>query len=106
MDLKEFIAGQIKALPIEARILRKVIKAMKDAGDPIVKVWDGEEMCDTPKREDIFEIVFNLDECRIYTASGNWIFFVLGNEWDCICDYTVDIEDALKPVNDYIDLHN
>ena len=33
-----------------------------------------------------------------------WVFFVYGNSgWDVINDYTLNLEDVLKPINDYTD---
>lgn len=103
MELRNFIRAQIKAMPIEARILNKIIREFKGSGNPIVKIYDGEETYYVSKTEEIFDIVFNLDECHLYTKSGDWIFFVLGNKEDCICDYTISIEQDLAPVNEYIE---
>lgn len=103
---KAFIDNGMIQSPIEARIVNKLIKALKDAGDPIVKVYDGGEMVKVRTRRDIQEQVFNLDECRLITKSGGWVFLVMGNEWDVISDYTLDIEKAIQPVNDYVDKHN
>lgn len=100
-DFQEFINNSIDKNPQEATMLRKIIRSLKAAGTPIVSVWDGGESHPVRTERDIFEWVFNLDECHLYTESGSWVFFVMGNEWDCLVDHTVDLEDALKPVQDF-----
>lgn len=91
---------------IEAKIVKKVIKALADAGNPIVQVDDREEVTDVATKREILEQVFNLDECFLITQSGGWVRIVLGNEWDALVDYTTSLEDTLKPVNAWIDKHN
>lgn len=90
----------------EARIVNKIVKTLKAAGNPVVSVWDGAESTNVKTLRDVQEQVFNLDQCHLYTKSGGWVFIVLGNDWDALTDYTLSLEDALKPVNDYIDKHN
>ena len=104
-NFQEFINRQIAKNPIEARIVRKIVKALKDAGNPVVSVWDGEEDNPVTTKRDVLEQVFNLDQAHLYTKDGGWVFVVMGNEWDVLSDYTVSLEEALKPVNDYIMAH-
>lgn len=103
MELKDFIAKQMEARPTEVRIIRKAIRAMKNAGTPIVAVFDGGEEVAVKTEMDIFTEVFNLDSAWIQTADGSFIFLTMGEEWDVICDYTTDLEETLKPVYEYID---
>ncbi len=91
---------------IEAKIVKKVIKAFADAGNPIVKVDDTEEVVPVSTKREILEQVFNLDECFLLPKNGGYIRIVLGNEWDALVDYTLNIEDTLKPVNDWISKHS
>lgn len=43
------------------------------------------------------------DDGKIGDAIG-WVYFVYGNDgYDVISDYTTNLEDVLKPVNDYTD---
>jgi len=105
-DFKAFIDEGIASRPIEARIVRKVVRALKAAGNPVVKVDDGEEHIAVTTERDVLDQAFNLDELHLYTANGGWVFLVMGNEWDVICDYSISLEDALQPVNDYIDKNN
>jgi hypothetical protein len=103
INLQDFIKEQIKARPIEAKITRKVVRALKAAGTPVVKTWDGYESEKVETMQDVLEQAFNLDEVYLYTADGSWVRLVMGNEYDLICDYTTDLEDALQPVNDWIE---
>lgn len=105
-EFAEFIDSNMAHNYIEAKILNRLIKAFKAAGDPIVNVWDGEEENPVSTSREIQEQVFNLDECHLYTQSGGWVFFVNGNEWDALSDYTTDLEPILAPVNEWIDKHN
>ena len=102
-DFQNFIDTAIKNSPEEANLLRKIIRALKAAGTPIVEIFDGEEFVAVKTERDIFEQVFNLDDSRLYTADGSWVRFIGGEGWDALCDYTLSLEDALKPVNDYIE---
>lgn len=96
------IAQQIKRRPIEARIVRKVVRALKAAGTPVVKTWDGFEWVEVRTEREVLETVFNLDEVRLYTADDGWVYLVMGQDWDTLCDWTMDLDEALMPVNDYI----
>jgi hypothetical protein len=102
MPLSPSTKSAVQHLPAEATTVRKVVKALKDAGSPVVAVWDGEERVPVSNRDEVLEAVFAVDEAFLYTASGSWVRIILGNEWDALSDYTVDLEDALKPVNDYL----
>lgn len=101
-DLKTFIDKAIEQNPIEAKVIRKIIRALKASGTPVVSVWDTEQDNPVKTERDIMEQVFNLDVAYLYTESGAWVMVVMGNEWDVISDYTLSLEAALKPVNDYV----
>jgi hypothetical protein len=100
--LKEFISGQIAHNPIEALIIRKIVKALADAGKPVVSVWDGEERHLVGNVADVFEQAFNLDEVTLETKES-FVFLSMGEGWGCVTDYGLSLEDALKPVNTYIE---
>jgi hypothetical protein len=51
---------------------------------------------------DVVHLAYNLDEFHLYTKSGAWVYFIMGQDYDAIADYTMSIEDALQPVNDWI----
>lgn len=103
INLQEFIAEQIKARPIEAKIVRKVVRALKAAGTPVVKTWDGVETTKVSTEKDIMTEAFNLDEVWLYTADGSWVRLTMGNEWDLITDYTLSLEEVIEPVSEWID---
>jgi hypothetical protein len=105
IDFDLFIKESIAANPVEAKIVRKIVKALKNNGTPVVEIDDGEELVPVNGIKEVLDVVFNLDECYLYTEGGSWVRIVLGNEWDCLVDYTLDIEDALRPVNEYIEAH-
>lgn len=100
-NFEQWITEAIESHPIEAKIVRKVVRALKAAGTPVISVWDGEDSTPVKTEKEILRLVFNLDSAHLYTANG-WVFLVNGEEWDMLNDYTVNLEDALKPVNDWI----
>jgi len=102
MALSEFAKSSVAALPAEATTVRKVWKALKDAGNPVVRVWDGEESIPVTTRDECLEAVFGVDQAWLYTATDQMVFIVLGNEWDALSDYSVSLEDTLAPVNEYL----
>jgi hypothetical protein len=106
INLKEYTDEVKRQNPIETKVVHKIYKALRDAGDPITHVYDGDEDTDVTTMASMDLIVFNLDECFLNTRSGGWVRIVMGNDWDCLVDYTLNLEDALQPVNDYIDKHN
>lgn len=101
--LKAFTDANIEDHPVEASIVRRIIRSLKEAGNPVVSVWDGEESEKVTTEAEIMALVFNLDQCHLYTETGAFVFLVLGEGWDTIADYNVSLEDALKPVNDWVD---
>lgn len=103
--LDAFIKECMEHNHIEAKIVRKIIRALKAAGNPVVSVFDFEEDVPVRTEREIFREVFNLDESYLRTKSGAYIWIVLGNEWDCIIDYNVSLEDTLKPINEWIEKH-
>lgn len=102
VDLEAFIAEQLRTHPIEARIVARIVSALRQAGDPVTSIWDGEEWSAVTTLADVNCVVFNLDECQLVTKSGSWVRLVNGEEWDMLCDYSVDLEQALADVNTWI----
>lgn len=103
MDLDTFIERQIESRPIEARIVRRIVKALRQAGTPVTAVFDGDETVEVDRVHEVFRQVFNLDEALLITEAGAWVRLVMGQDWDILVDYSVDLDGALTPVNDYID---
>lgn len=107
----------------EKEIFSRVVDVALAAGYWL-RVHNGEDW-DTTLTQDKAELVKeynNCDEARLYFLkadkkqsttqdaldNGNvycgWVYFVYGNDGpDVISDYTVNLEDLLKPVNDYCD---
>lgn len=80
------------------------------SGKTSVSVWDGEEwmLKKETNRDKVKDIIGDTDQTqmRIHDMDGNylgWIMLVHGNDWDMICDYSVELESMLKPVNDWVD---
>lgn len=101
-ELDVFIDRQITERPIEATVVRKLVRALKTAGDPVVEIFDTEEYNAVKTERDILVQVFNLDESYVITKSGGWVRLVMGQDYDMIADYTVSLEDALTDFNDWI----
>lgn len=104
---------------IENKIMRKAIAALLDAGF-VVTVNDSEEdtLVHSTDAKAIFAAMKTTDEDRLRAYSiksdngvdldepkyRGSIFFVYGNDGpDVICDYSVSLEEALAPVNEYAD---
>lgn len=88
---------------IEEKIVKKLIKSLSEHGTPVVSVWDGEIDTKVSTKEEILALVFDLDQCHLYTKGGSWVFLVLGNEWDVVSDYTMDLEESVKPIYEWIE---
>lgn len=100
--LNDWAKRAVAQRPIEARIVRKVIKALKDAGNPVVQVYDTEEYVDVKTKDEILNEVFNLDEAYLITESGGWVRLTMGQDWDTVCDYTMSLDEVLEPVMQYV----
>lgn len=103
LDFQKFIDEAMAARPVERKMLKRIRTALKAAGDPIIEAYDGEETTPVTTLRSLYETAFNLDEVYLFTKSGSWVRITMGEGWDALCDYTLDIEDALKPVNDWIE---
>lgn len=95
----EFVTEQINRRPIEARLLRKTWKALSHSYSPITSLDDGEERCEVTSEADLLTLAFNLDEFTLYTEGYSWVRVVMGESpEDMLADYTIDLDEALKPV--------
>jgi ABC-type sugar transport system substrate-binding protein len=102
MTLTASTRAAVEHLPAEATTVRKVYAALKAAGTPVVTVWDGEEDVAVTSRDETLEAVFAVDQAWLKTASGAYVFIVLGNGWDALSDYSMSLEAALESVHDYL----
>lgn len=76
----------------ERRVVYNLLEKLADKGFYIDKIDDGEEVTkfradnSDPKLKDAMELIFNLDECRVYVKKANYpahyIYFVFGNADD------------------------
>ncbi len=105
---------------VEVAIAARVVGALFDAGYRI-RVDDGEMISGLFQCPDKDNVVKRADSiCGVLLAmqttdmdrlwvtghgkKGGWVLFVYGNGgWDVVSDYTTNLEDVLKPVNDYAD---
>lgn len=87
---------------IELKIVNCLLSDAKAARFDInIPEYEGEE---TP---DVKAALFNLDEAHVCFRKGGkkcgWVYLVFGNGCDLISDYTVNLEDFLKNVNELSD---
>lgn len=97
---------------LELRIVRKTIQALIAAGWFItIDNGEDEEIRNSQDLKATMKVVFSTDEDFVYvsrkpTPKGksydHFVLFIYGNDgWDVINDYSVALEDTLKPVMDY-----
>lgn len=103
--MNEWTTAQTAARPVEARIVRKIVRAMKAAGTPWAICWDGEQKYAVGTEAEIMDAVFSVDEPYLFTEDGCWIRFAMGEGWEIVADYAAGLEDTLAPVFAYIDEH-
>lgn len=102
----------IERIECEKRIAKAAIDCLLSLGYAIT-VSDGEEevLERSKDPEAILGAMMTTDEDWLYVHRSvneqrpfGWVRFVYGNEgWDVICDYTVNLELALAPVQIIID---
>lgn len=92
---------------LEQRIFEKAVDALLAAGYRLT-VNDGEEdvLQMSVDRKAIIEAAFSTDEdyLIVFLPNGTkrgWVRFIWGNVQDCLSDYTVNLEEVLKPVNEF-----
>lgn len=89
---------------IEELISKKVVDCLLKAGYA-VGVNDGEDTTvkNSTNKHEIHKAMFSTDEDWILAYKDGkqvgWVRLVYGNNTDVICDYTVNLEDALKDAN-------
>ena len=90
-----------KRQEIERKVIRRLIRAMKDSGWIVYCIFDGEERVKPfPVTEKaVLDTVFSVDECSITFKKAGFekgcvAQIVLGNDgWDCIADHSYPSED-------------
>lgn len=98
-----------KRIKIEGKIAKKTISVLLAQGFELA-VFDCEEIT-VPRCRDatkLYDAMFTTDDDRLFVYKPGeegrfgWVWFVYGNSgWDVISDYTTNLEEALKPVNEY-----
>lgn len=100
----------------ETEILRRVVDALlaMPGATGLHVVYPGDEedaLHNATDFEAIKETCFAVDDVRLYLTRPShkteWVYFIWGNGTyglHCICDYTIGLEDALQPVDDWINL--
>lgn len=96
MDLRTYLDEQIAARPIEATLIRKVYKALKKAGTPVVKGYDREEWVEFKSQDEVLDFAFNLDEFFLYTEDGAMVWIIMGQGAEGLTDYSVSLEEAFE----------
>ena len=96
---------EYKFASVEEQITHHLIDTLLEAFPNEITVEDecGEAITDKPTRDhdEIFEACRAVDVCTVH-VSGQWVLLVNGNGEDVLSDYTVDLEDTLKPLNEAI----
>ena len=94
---KQLYADRGQSIPnrgkVERRVVGNLIDHLLKKGFTLSSVYDGEEDTKVGTIKEAMEVVFNLDESRIYfensTGGNHNVLIVLGNDgWDCISDWT------------------
>ena len=93
---------------VEALIAKRLVHALLDAGLAITVNNGGDEMeldeCKDPEK--IFEAMMATDEDVLITTRGS-VLLVYGNGFDLISDYSVRLEEVIRPVSEWVEkLHN
>jgi subtilisin family serine protease len=113
-SLKDVDQSVRAAVAIERRIVKRTVSDLLAAGYELA-VHDGEEWHErTTDRAKLHAALMETDEDRlfVYKTDGykgrrdwfGWVFFVYGNDgYNVINDYTINLEEVLKPVNAFAD---
>ncbi len=92
---------------MEICIARKLLETATASGYTLrVREWE-QEGGPGSRKYDFMTALFDLDDAHVTVHDEHgkrigWVYFVFGNDgYDCISDYGTNLEDWLKPVNDY-----
>ena len=101
-QLREYIDKQVAQRPIEAKIIKRICRTLREAGTPITQTHDGMDFTAVHNTQDVLDQAFNLDEVTVFTADGHGIYLTMGQEWDTICDYHLVLEATLEPIMEWV----
>ncbi|MGO1411914.1 MULTISPECIES: hypothetical protein [unclassified Microbacterium] len=81
--------------------IRAALRALEDAGDPIVRIQDGEKWRDAGVVREAMSLILDLPATRLRTASGATLLVTpFEAPVDQIVDYSESLEALLAPVLD------
>jgi hypothetical protein len=92
---------------LEMEIVSALCRAAMDAG--YYFEVDGEDEEDVTSINDLKRVLFNLDDATLIVKDENqkevgWVKLVFGNSgYDLVSDYSLNLKNFLKPVNDLAD---
>jgi len=115
LKIDKVLYGRYESWPMpphvrrERRIVWNLMLHLERAGWRVASVHDGEnefKLAKTGDKKTAMELIFNLDDARVifhkerddrpnattYTAE-RFVHLILGNDLDCISDYTSDLSD-------------
>lgn len=94
---------------IEKSIAIRLVKAILKDGNMVTVYNGGEkpELKNSTNRKEILKTMnqTGIDEIVLRDKDEKhlgWIQLVYGNDWDLVSDYSVALEEMLKPVNDWV----
>jgi len=96
---------------IEKKIVRNLLETMKAEHGYWFRVYDPEPATTaTQNVDDAMNAIFAVDSATVRFTDNpesgyrGSVLLVLGNDgWDVICDYSVRLEDEMKPINEFAD---
>lgn len=101
---------------VEKQILTATIEALfaDPRGFSLAIDLDGDDTLEWKGKDKIAELLDDADACddaRIYVGTNEpngeyfgWVYFVWGNSgWDCLSDYTTNLESVLVPISELQD---
>ena len=100
LALKEYNRKVNQNDKLERRIVFNLSEYLKSEGWNILAVDDGEDYTEVENTLEAMELIFNLDESRIYFKNNkgdeHWIFMVNGNGEDILSDWSLYGDDKDK----------
>ena len=84
----------------------QIIRGLRATGHTLDRVWDGGENVPVVNEKEALDAIFAVDEAYLHvrlpdSEREGWVRFVLGNDpEEVVCDYTVNLSDAIDPITD------
>lgn len=77
--------------------IRETIDALREAGNPVIAVYDGTEHYPITNAEGIEAEARKHAEAYLLTSNGAWVHLVMGGD-NVIADHALDIEPIMRPI--------